>query len=129
MFLMKVHHLKLLVILDIIKMNQVNQNVNNALQVGHNGRKVKPVVMLVEAVGINQVQVKNGALKLVQDIIQELLLKLQELHVLSENINQVLMLQAVILALQVNIKIKQVNQVVNLAQMVDGQMRAVLLAI
>ena len=129
MFLMKVHHLKLLVILDIIKMNQVNQNVNNVLQVGRNGRKVKPVVMHVEAVGISQIKVKNGALKLVQDIIQELLLKLQELHVLLENINQVLMLQAVILALKVDIKIKQVNQVVNLVQMVDGQMRAVLLVI
>ena len=103
--------------------------VNNVLQVGHNGHKVKPAVMHVEVVGINQVQDKNGALKLVQDIIQELLLKLQELHVLLENINQVLMLQAAILALQVNIKIKQVNQVVKLAQMVNGQMQAVLLVI
>ena len=129
MFLMKVHHLKLLVILDIIKMNQVNQNVNHVQQVGHNGHKVKPVVMHVEAETINQVQVKNGAYLQVRDIIQELLLSQIKHHVLLGSIRMKQIRLVVKVALQVNIKIKQVNQVVNFAQMVDGQMQAVLLVI
>ena len=129
MFLMKVHHLKLLVILDIIKMNQVNQNVNNVLQVGRNGRKVKPVVMLVEAEIISQVQDKNGVYLQTKDIIQELLLNQIKHHVLSDSIRMKQIKLVVKIALQVNIKIKQVKQVVNLAQMVDGQMQAVLLVI
>ena len=129
MFLMKVHHLKLLVILDIIKMNQVNQNVNNVLQVGHNGHKVKPVVMHVEAEIISQVQDKNGVYLQVRDIIQELPLNQIKHHVLLDSIRMKQIKLVVKIALQVNIKIKQVNQVVNLAQMVGGQMRAVLLVI
>ena len=129
MFLKKVHLLKPLAITVIIKMNPVNQNVNNALPVGHSGRKVKPVVMHVEMDGINQIKVKDGVLKLAQDITQEMLLNLQEPLALLENINQAPTLQVAIHVQRVNIKIKQVNQAVKLALTAGGQMQEVLLVL